>query len=222
MPTTTAFAAMPDDWQPIASLLATDGSAVAPAMARLSAPRVPLRDVADALHYLCLLHGRHPGPVDFARDRAVVPVVREWLAVAADGFSGEREWLARLVAAVGPAPSTANQTASESAVATQRHALEMLAMSDRKGCALGAAAALVMDWHDIRVWLDGVGERLGLTPPPSRLPTLGASRERLQTASIPITPDQARAFHFGAQQLLAQQRGLWTLIECRAEARDGH
>lgn len=217
MPSETAFAPLPDGWQPLAALLASDGSGESAALARLSGLRAPLRDIADALHCLCLLHGHHPGPVDIALDRAVAPQARDWLAAAAEGFSGERDWLSRLVAAVGPMPSTANQTATESAIATQRHAIEMLATSDRRGCALGAAAALVMDWHDIRGLLDRTGERLGLTPPASALPTLAASRELLRTA--PVAPEQARAFHFGAQQMLAQQRGLWSLIDARAEAR---
>lgn len=217
MPSETALVSMPAEWQPIATLLADDGSATRPALARLSAPRTPLRDLADALHCLCLLHGHRPGLIDIAHDRATVPAARAWLATAADGFSDEREWIARLVAALGPMPSTANQTASESAIATQRHALEMLARSERQGCALGAAAALVMDWHDVRVMLDKIGERVGIAPPPSRLPTLADSRKQLH--ATPIAPEQARAFHFGAQQLLAQQRGLWTLIDVRSEAR---
>lgn len=217
MPSESAFATIPDGWQPIAELLANDGSGAATAVARLAGARTPLRDVADALHCLCLLHGNRPGPVDIARDRAVSPVARQWLAAAAEGVSGERDWLAHLVAAVGPAPSTANQTASESAIAAQRHALEMLAMSERAGCALGAAAALVADWRAIRGLLDRIGDRLGLTPPPVALPNQDISRELLR--STPMTPDQARAFRFGAQQMLAQQRGLWALIETRAEAR---
>lgn len=217
MPSETAFASLPDGWQPITALLANDGSGASAALARLSSLRAPLRDVADALHCLCLLHGHHPGPIDVARDRAASPLAREWLAIAAEGFAGEREWLARLVAAVGPMPSTVNQVATETAIGTQRHAIGMLAMSDRRGCALGAAAALVMDWHDVRGLLDRVGDRLGLTPPPSRLPTLDASRDLLRAA--PITPEQTRAFHFGAQQMLAQQRGLWSLVDARSEAR---
>lgn len=217
MPSDTAFAPLPDSWQPLAAMLAHDGSGATATLARLSSLRAPLRDVADALHCLCLLHGHQPGPIALARDRAVAPLARDWLAAAADGFAGEREWLVRLVSAVGPMPSTVNQIATETAIGTQRHALEMLATSDRRGCALGAAAALVLDWHNVRGMLDRIGERLALTPPPSRLPTLEASRELLRTA--PITPEQTRAFHFGVQQMLAQQRGLWNLVEARSESR---
>lgn len=217
MPSETVLAALPDGWQPITALLANDGSGASAALARLSSPRAPLRDIADAVHCLCLLHGHRQGPIDAARDRAEAPMAREWLAAAAEGFAGEREWLARLVSAVGPMPSTVNQTAAETAIGTQRHAIEMLVTSERRGCALGAAAALVMDWHDVRDLLDRVGDRLGLVPPPNYLPTLAGSRDLLRTA--PITPEQTRAFHFGAQQMLAQQRGLWNLIDARSEAR---
>lgn len=217
MPSETAFVPAPDAWNPIAALIAADGSAASPALVRLGAPRTPLRDLADAMHCLCLLHGHRPGLIDTALDRATSPVAREWLAEAAEGFSGERDWLTRLTAALGPVPSTTNQTAAENAIATQRHALEMLAMSDRRGCALGAAAAKVSDWRVIRRGLDRVGDRVGLVPPAVRLPTLDRIRDLV--TSTPPTPAEARAFHFGAQQMLAQQRGLWALIESRAEAR---
>lgn len=217
MPSGNAFAPVADQWQPLAALLANDGSGASAALTRLSGQRTPLRDLADALHCLCLLHGHFPGPIDAARDRAVAPLAHEWLAEAAQGFAKERDWLTRLVSAVGPMPSTVNQTVTETVIATQRHAIEMLACSDRWGCALGASVALVLDWHDVRGLLDRVGERLGLTPPPVALPTPAASRDVfLASASA---SNQARAFHFGAQQLLAQQRGLWNLIDARSEAR---
>lgn len=208
------FAKAPAAWQPIADLIASDGSAATATLARLGAPRTPLRDLADALHCLCLLHGHRPGLIDIARDRVDGTTTRERLAQAAEGFSGERDWLTRLKAALGPVPATVNQTETETAIATQRHALDMLAASERSGVALGAVTALVIDWHDIRAMLDRIGERLGLAPPPVRLPP-GEDVAML----IPSAPAQARAFHFGAQQVLAQQRGLWALVDARAEAR---
>ena len=54
--------------------------------------------------------------------------------------------LARLVVAAGPMPSTPNHAEAESAINTQRHALDMLSQSDRNGCAIGAAFALALDW----------------------------------------------------------------------------
>jgi hypothetical protein len=35
------------------------------------------------------------------------------------------------------------------------------------------------------------------------------------------TPATERAITFGAQQLLAQHRGLWSLLDARASARNG-
>lgn len=214
MPSGNVFARQPPGWQPIADLLASDGSGATVTLVRLVAPRTPLRDLADALHCLCLLHGHRPGLIDIARDRDGSPENGERLAEAAAGFSGERDWLTRLIAALGPTPATVNQTAAENAIATQRHALEMLAASDRRGVALGAASALVADWHAVRVALDRIGDRLGLSPPPSALPPATDF-----AALFPAAPAQARAFHFGAQQVLAQQRGLWALVDARAEAR---
>ena len=39
-------------------------------------------------------------------------------------------------------------------------------------------------------------------------------------ASAATSPGMERAIGFGAQQLFAQHRGLWSLLEARAEARD--
>ena len=38
------------------------------------------RNLADAIHFLCALHGRHPGVVDLATSRASDPPSRAWLS----------------------------------------------------------------------------------------------------------------------------------------------
>src|SRR3546814_3762892 len=93
----------------------------------------------------------------------------------------------------------------------------MLAQSDRTGCAVGAAFALVLDWISIRLILDAAALRLGLSP---RLCTLPNRHETLDVA-MAICGDTAveRAIHFGARQLLNQHRGLWNLLSARAAAR---
>ncbi len=40
-------------------------------------------------------------------------------------------------------------------------------------------------------------------------------------AQTPLSPGVERAMLFGAEQFLAQHRGLWQLLEARASARDG-
>ena len=93
----------------------------------------------------------------------------------------------------------------------------MLACSDRRGCATGATAALVLDWTAIRSVLVQAAERFGVDIPVCRLPV------EVDTASsvamLGSTPATERAITFGAQQLLAQHRGLWSLLEARASAR---
>ena len=109
-----------------------------------------LPDLADAAYYLCLLHGRHPGVIDHAATRSVDNAARRWLIEAADAFARERAYLTQVTVAAGPAPSTAGQSSCETIVSQQRHALDMLAQSDRRGCAMGAAIALVLDWRAVR------------------------------------------------------------------------
>lgn len=201
----------------IERLVATDGSAAHGWPTRLVAGKAPRRDLADAIHALCMLHGHHPGMADEARARGVQPEAADWLATAADGFAAERAVLASLVAVVGHLPSTPGHAESETAILTQRHALEMLARSDRCGCASGAVAALVLDWPAIRRVLDRAGEAFGLAAASSSLPDALVTIDAL--ALLETTPGGERAIGFGAQQLLAQHRGLWTLLEARAEAR---
>ncbi len=174
-------------------------------------------NLADAAHYLCLLHGDHPGMIDAALETNVVPAGRAWLAEAAEGFSNEREFLARLVATVGSMPSTVGHAQCEAAVLAQRHALDMLAVSERRGCAFGAAVALTLDWRTIRAILDIAGERLDITPMRCTLPDL----QETATVLMSIAQDEPikRAIDFGARQLLMQHRGLWDLLGVREASR---
>jgi hypothetical protein len=205
-------------WGTIATLASVDGTATHAVPRSLSGANVAVRDLADAVHALCWLHGRHPGVVDRAAAHNHQPAAQDWLESAAAAFVGERTYLARLTAVAGPLPSTPGQAESEAAVAGQRHALEMLAQSDRTGCATGAAIAFVLDWAAIRVMLDAAARRFGIEPPAADLP------DEMETASLVSalaeTPAIERAMAFGAQQILAQHRGLWDLLEARASARN--
>lgn len=199
----------PNAGDAVASLVAAEGSATAPWLAALLTSRES-RDGTDALHALCMLYGGHPDPIEAASARSDDAALRRWLVDASDAFTAERHYLAAVVAAGGPSPSTPNQAQSEAALAHQRHALETLARSDRAGCAIGAAVALVLDWHAVRPLVDKVGKRLSVAPAINRLPHDGPD-----VANDPA--DRARLF--GARQLLAQQRSLWLLLEARAAAR---
>lgn len=204
----------------IGALLATDGGRGHSYIAShiFARGREAGRDLADAVHFIASLHGRHPGVIELARARPVADGVRAWLDGASQGFAEERAYLMRIVVAAGPLPSTAGQAESEAAVAGQRHALEMLASSDRNGCALGAAMALVLDWRPIRAVIDAAAQRYGVTLIPPGLPS---TRQTLGLIDEAGSPAVERAMMFGAQQLLVQHRGLWDLLEARAEARIG-
>ncbi len=128
------------------------------------------RDLSDAAHGLCKLYGSHPTCIDTAALRVVDPLLTPLLRHAAEGFTAERNYLAAVVAAAGPTPSTPGQAQSEAALVGQRHALEALASSDRIGCAIGAAFALVVDWHAVRPILDLLAGRAGITVPSPDLP----------------------------------------------------
>jgi hypothetical protein len=175
------------------------------------------RNLADAIHFLCALHGRHPGIVEHAAARTVEPAARAWLASASEAMGVERTFLTRLSVAAGPMPSTPGGAGSESAILAQRGALATLAQSDRRGCALGAALAFAIEWSSIRIVLDAAAKRLGVEAPPCHICDIEALQEVADDAGE--APSTQRALLFGAQQLSLQHRGLWDLLEARQQAR---
>jgi len=201
------------------ALVAGDGTGAHPHVrsGALSSGPEAMRNLADAVHFLCLLHGRYPGVIDNAARKTVDPASRKWMDQAADAFAEERAFLTKVASAVGPVPSTQGQAQCEAAVAAQRKAIDMLAESDRHGCALGAAIALTLDWRTIRVLLDISALRLDLVPPTCALPDL-RDTARL-AATIAETPAIERAMVFGAQQLITQHSGLWDLMAARTASR---
>ncbi len=185
-------------------------------LAEASGPQAA-RDLADAVHLLCSLYGRHPGLVELALNYCADGAARKWLIAASAGFERERLYLVRLTAAVGPLPSTPGSAETETALGQQRHATETLALSERCGCALGATIALVADWGAIRGVLDRAAARMGVDVPSCSLPDEAAVLGVLTAAMD--GPAAERAVAFGSQQLLLQNRGLFDLLEARAEAR---
>ena len=175
------------------------------------------RDLADAVHLLCSLHGRYPGLIAIALQRCPAGEAEAWLTRAGDAFERERLYLVRLTAAVGPLPSTPGAAETEASLVAARHALETLATSERKGCGLGAATALVGDWWPIRRLLDRAAARAGLDSPAPSLPDEASVIEVIERASD--SPASERALAFGGEQLLLQHRALFDLLEARAEAR---
>ena len=208
--------------QPGASLLALaaeQGSAAHPyaRSAALSQAPEATRNLSDLLHFLCILHGRYPGIVDHAAERTVDRAACAWLADASYAFAGERAYIARLAVAAGPVPSTPGAAESDNAVMHQRHAIEMLARSERNGCALGAAMAVILDWSAIRRALDSAAPRVGVEPP--EFSAADPGRIEAVAAGFAGSPSTQRALLFGAQQILIQHYGLWDLLETRQQAR---
>ena len=201
----------------LAAIVAEHGSATHPYFASdplLSGPEAP-RNLADAIHFLCALHGRHPGVVDHAAARTVDPVGRAWLAAAAEAAAQERTLLTRLAVAAGPIPSTPGGGGSEAAIQAQRGALATLAQSDRKGTALGAALAFASDWTPIRrLVIEPAAKRLGVNAWPASF----SDGEKLRAVADEAEATE-RALLFGAQQLALQHRALWDLLEARQQAR---
>lgn len=206
----------------LADIIATQASATHPHLCTLASldNADDARNASDALHHLSMLHGRHPGVIDHAATKTTDNEARLALFAMADGFAQEREILSRLVVAAGPIPSTPGQAETEASVVHQRHALEMLAQSDRQGCALGAAIAVALDWRAMNGLIAASGRRFGVDFRPS---TLADDATLVTIARAACTsPAIERAMLFGAQQIATQHHGLWDLLEARARARIQH
>ncbi len=204
-------------WDALVRLGDADGSGAHPHLRRLVIDAPVQRTLADAIHALCAIHGDHPGMIADVLAQAAQPAASAWLAAAAAAFAEERAYLARLTAAVGPLPSTPGQAITETALVGERHALDMLARSERRGCATGAAAALVYDWTAIRRVLDVAAARVSVDVPATAFPPEAETAATI--VALGTAPGCERAILFGAQQLFAQHRGLWALLEARASAR---
>jgi hypothetical protein len=177
------------------------------------------RDLSDAVHLLCSLHGHYPGLIEIALQRCPSGPAQAWLARASEAFERERLYLVRLTASVGPLPSTPGAAETEASLQGARRALETLAQSERQGCAIGAATALVGDWWPIRRVLDRAAARNGVETPAPSLPDEASVVNVIDGLSA--TPSSARALAFGGEQMLLQHRALFDLLEARAEARTG-
>ena len=199
--------------------VAVSGCEADPHLARLLSQNGPRcgPDLADAVHLLCTLHGHYPGLIAVAASQCASDQ-REFLADAARAFETERAFLLRLTTAVGPMPGTPGAAETEASLAAMRHALDTLARSERVGCALGAACALVADWQPIRRMLDRAASRCGFDGPQGALPQGPAIIEVIGIAAQ--APAVARALAFGSEQMLLQHRALFALLEARSEARE--
>lgn len=175
------------------------------------------RDLSDCVHLFCSLYGRYPGLIDIALNNCVAGPVRDWLREASDAYERERLYLVRLTAAVGPLPSTPGAAETEATLVSQRHAIETLAKSERRGCALGAATALMADWPSIRAVFDRAADRIGMPKPAMTLPDVESILAVIASGTDGLASERALAF--GGEQLLLQNRGLFDLLEARAAAR---
>src|SRR5262245_39666981 len=175
------------------------------------------RDLADCIHLFCSLYGRYPGLIEIALNNCPAGPVRDWLREASDAYERERLYLVRLTASVGPLPSTPGAAETEATMVSQRHAIETLAKSERNGCALGAATALMGDWPSVRAVLDRAADRIGMQKPALTLPDPESIVRVIGNGTDGLASE--RALGFGGEQLLLQNRGLFDLLEARAAAR---
>ena len=176
------------------------------------------RDLADAVHLLCSLHGRYPGLVELAL--AALPQGR------CSGLADPRLGRLRARAALPRPPDFGGRPDAEHAG------------RGRDRVQPGCGAPRARDPGDVgaerlrarRCY--GSGRRLVADPPrcstaprrasaPKRRPRRCPTKPRWSAIidTRPENPASARALAFGGEQLLLQHRALFDLLEARAEAR---
>lgn len=175
------------------------------------AARVAL--LADIAHFMHISHGRHPGIIDYAAHKIGDIAARDWLIQAIDGMAAERVFLNKLTVTAGPIRRLNGQDKVNAILENQAKSFQMLSTSDRKGCPAGAAIAFIVDWHQTRNLLIMVADESGVQTTPLLSPSVGACAELVR--QLDDGAAYRRAMAFGAQQILAQQRGLWQLIVAR-------
>lgn len=169
--------------------------------------------IADIAHFMCLSHGRLPGVIDHAANKIVDDCARSWLVQSIEAFALERMMMNQLAVAAGPIKRLFGQNKITAILQNQAKSFELLATSDRKGCSAGTAIAFMLDWQASRGILDQIAIALGIEPRLAILPT--APQSEALCALLADSDAKKRAMLFGAQQILAQQRGLWQLIAAR-------
>jgi hypothetical protein len=169
--------------------------------------------IADIAHFMCIAHGRLPGVIDYAATKIVDDAARDWFMQAINAFASERAFLNKLTVAAGPITRQVGQNKLTALVAKQVKIFEMIATSDRKGCAGGAAIAFALDWQATRPLIEAAALSLGIEPKETGLPKSDLCQ--ILASELAVTDAAGRAMMFGAEQLLGQQRGLWRLISAR-------
>ena len=208
-------------WSGLDPALFDEGAGAHPWVRRLASDpdRAAGPDLADAVHWLALLHGGAAGLVDGASLRTRSERERRFLNGAFDAWQSERAALSTLAVAVGPVPSTPGQHADEATTATLSRAIATLATSERDGVSLGAATALIVEWHGLRALMERAAERFGgdispcvLPPQPDLLATV---------AGFVDAPGMERAMAFGARELVRRHGTFVAMLQRRSAARAG-
>ncbi len=201
-------------------LLEKDGSIAHPYFSALcrNPEQAQSADLADIAHFFCLMHGRFPGVIDHAAGHSPNEHMRFWLGQTGEAFAAERALLRKLTVSAGAIVSTVGQDQCNSVVIGARNSLDMLAQSDRNGCAFGAAIALAIDWIYFRDILNYIALRVGIDARETTMPSLDRNYGLL--CEYDNDPVMRRAIIFGISQMLAQHRAIWDLMQSRRDSRN--
>lgn len=169
--------------------------------------------VADIANFLNLSHGEIPGIVDNAATKIRDNIAQEWLFQSINAFRAERNYLNKMAVAAGPVRRMRGQEKITAILTTQARSFEMLTTSDRYGCPAGAAFGFILDWQETRPFLMELARTLGIAMHENPFPSPQMTYELAN--KLAVDGIVRRAISFGAEQIVAQQRGLWKLIAAR-------
>jgi len=174
-------------------------------------------DVADIAHILTIVHGSLPTVFELASAHAPSGHLRELLFAASESFQAWRRFLALLTSKAGPAPSCLNDDVHMVSLVQLKHAIQLLASSERRGCAVGAATAMLADWHLTIPPLLSCASRFGIghhLPSPPQVNEIIAGIEQTEP-----TTSELRAMTFGASQFYHMDDEIFLHLRARRQAR---
>ncbi|WOE74103.1 DUF6975 family protein [Alterisphingorhabdus coralli] len=175
-------------------------------------------DLADIAYYLGKLHGHHPGLFDHMSHRSIQDDNHDLIVDLAETFAAQRAMLANMTVEAGPATTLAGEYNAVKTIEQLRTAIDVLGQSDRQGCGMGAAIALLSDWIIWRPALNALATRLAIPVPDSEMQDM--QKRLLASLENRAEPRELRAISFGLEQLYHQHDQFWLLLERRQKLRN--
>lgn len=184
---------------------------------RIDTADFDIPDVADLAHALTVTHGGLPNIFDLASLRSDAQSLRNHLVTCSNSFQDWRRFLSALTSKAGPAPSLTDDAAHMVSLVQTKQGIQLLGESERKGCAIGAAFAMLNDWQIVLPESFKFAARLDIVEGIALPPRTSAIIEEMEC--LEPSAAELRAMSFGADQFYQLNDAFFRHLEARRKAR---